>query len=378
MSVRLRSIDFLRGLAALAVSFGHAVVVAPYESIGGSAFTVFCHFTKWLSATGVPLFFVISGFCIHLSSARKAASKGAARFEFVSFWRRRLWRLYPTYFVVLCASMGLVVMFFLTGSGEEIVRSYPEPRARWIAWDFAAHATMLHGLHPFFDQAGGNPPFWTLAREEYLYLLYPVILLLRSRVRWSILAILMAALTIVIELIAQRTADAGWRMILVTSAPALWIQWYLGSVAADAYCGTVRLPRVFAMVWLVPFWIALAYIAPFATIWIGLAYFTLVNACVARESSGGWADSGGLGLVGWLGALGLYSYSLYLVNDPVHNVLLAASRRLGDATSVTPFMLRALLFTIASVVVARVLFLAVERRFLGGASFLAQGRGRIK
>ena len=36
-----------------------------------------------------------------------------------------------------------------------------------------------------------------------------------------------------------------------------------------------------------------------------------------------------------MAALGLYSYSLYLVNDPVHNVLLAASRRLGDATSVT-------------------------------------------
>ena len=150
------------------MSFGHAVVVAPYESIGGPAFTFFCHFTKWLSATGVPLFFVISGFCIHLSFARKAASKGTARFEFVSFWRRRLWRLYPTYFVVLCASMGLVVVMLLTGSGEEIVRSYPEPRARWIAWDFAAHATMLHGLHPFFDRAGGNPEFWTLAREEYI------------------------------------------------------------------------------------------------------------------------------------------------------------------------------------------------------------------
>ena len=99
------------------------------------------------------------------------------------------------------------------------------------------------------------------------------------------------------------------------------------------------------MVWLVPFWIALAYLAPFTTIWIGLAYFTLVNACVARESKGGWTDSAGLGVVGWLGALGLYSYSLYLVNDPVHNVLLAASRRFGDATSVTPFMIRALLFT---------------------------------
>ena len=205
-----------------------------------------------------------------------------------------------------------------------------------------------------------------------------MILLLRPRIRWSVVAILMAALTIVIELVAQRTADLGWRMILVTSAPALWIQWYLGSVSADAYCGTVRLPRAFAMLWLVPFWIALAYLAPFATIWIGLAYFTLVNWCVARESRGGWADSAGLGVVGWLAALGLYSYSLYLVNDPVHNVLLAASRRLGDATSVTPFMIRALLFTILSVVVARVLFLAVERRFLGRTSLLAEGRGRIQ
>jgi peptidoglycan/LPS O-acetylase OafA/YrhL len=357
MSSRLRSIDFLRGVAAFSVAFGHAVIATPNAALGLPWFTAFCDFTRWLTATGVALFFVISGFCIHLAQLRRG---GADAFHWAGFWKRRIWRLYPTYFVVLCVSMGLLVMMFLSGTGSEVVAKYPEPRLRWMAIDFGVHALMLHGFHPFFDQAGGNAPFWTLAREEYLYLMYPLILAVR-RVAWWRVASAMAALTIVIDVAAPRLLSAAWAQLLVTSAPALWIQWQLGAVAAEGYRGSITLPRLFYDARLIPAWIAMAYLAPFEAIWLGFAYFTAVNACVRRDVEGHWP------VAGWVGAvttMGLWSYSLYLVNDPIHTVALSLLLRLGDVSGPLLFMVRASVMTAISCGAAYVLFLLVERHFI--------------
>lgn len=361
--MRLRSIDCLRGIAALSVAFGHALIAAPYDTIGGEWFTRLCVAVKWLSATGVPLFFVISGFCIHLSQTRH---DGTRRFDFAAFWRRRLWRLYPTYFVVLCGSIGLLLLMVAMGQGAEAVNRYPEPRAQSIALDGLIHAVMLHGLHPFYDQAGGNPPFWTLAREEYLYAMYPLLLVMHRRWRWHTVSLVLAGATIGLGLIAPRMFTAPeWVELVITSAPALWIQWQLGAVAADAYRGAVQLPRILSNAWLVPAWLLVAAVAPFSAVWVGLAYFTLVNAAVQREAGGHWS---GARLVSALTALGLWSYSLYLIHHPVQTIALALSRLLWTPTTPGAFVVRAGLLTLASLVAARLLFLAVEQRFLSAPS----------
>ncbi|HZV79133.1 MAG TPA: acyltransferase family protein, partial [Candidatus Binatus sp.] len=128
---------------------------------------------------GVPLFFVISGFCIHLPWARQVARSGEATVNFVKFWKRRWVRLYPTYFVVLCISMALVVFAYVFARNMSIIQNYPQPGWKWLIIDFFAHAFMLHGLHPALDKAGGNAPFWSLSREEYLYLMYFALLACR-------------------------------------------------------------------------------------------------------------------------------------------------------------------------------------------------------
>ncbi|HET8529599.1 MAG TPA: acyltransferase family protein, partial [Methylomirabilota bacterium] len=68
---RWERVDQLRGLAALAVVLCHLAVSAYREApnLGGDPW-------PWLALIlgfgylGVPLFFVISGFCIHLPQAR--------------------------------------------------------------------------------------------------------------------------------------------------------------------------------------------------------------------------------------------------------------------------------------------------------------------
>lgn len=354
--VRLRSIDFLRGLAALAVAFGHALTAAPYN-FAGVLFQQLCEHVMWIAVNGIPLFFVISGFCIHLGQVRHGGT-----FKFVEFWRRRIWRLYPTYFVVLTASIGLLVAVWMMGTGEELLARYPDPQLAWIGVDFGLHAFMLHGLYPPFDQAAGNPSLWTLAREEYLYLMYPILLLLRPRMTWYALATLLGLLSVAIQYGLTRfvtSPDVLW--LLNSSAPALWIQWQLGVVAADAYRGAIRLPAFWRQARWIPMWMLLGYLFKPGTIFLGLAFFTAVNACARLEVDGRWPTRG---IVGAVTRVGLWSYSLYLVHFPVQTVALALSRRFVTEVGVGGFVVRALLLTVISCVAGRLLFEIVERHFV--------------
>src|SRR5262249_3570790 len=93
---RSERIDQLRGLAALAVVACH-VGVSAYRDVpneGGTPWP-WLGFVLGFGYLGVPLFFVISGFCIHLPQARMLAAGAPRAPEWRRFFARRLWRLYP-------------------------------------------------------------------------------------------------------------------------------------------------------------------------------------------------------------------------------------------------------------------------------------------
>jgi peptidoglycan/LPS O-acetylase OafA/YrhL len=355
-AVRLRSIDFLRGLTALVITFGHALTAAPYTSFG-PVFTELCVTFMWIAVNGIPVFFAVSGFCIHLGQSRHGGG-----FQFAAFWRRRLWRLYPTYFVALVASIGMLAVVWMAGIGEELLARYPEPRGSWIAADFAYHALMLHGFHPLFDQGAGNPPLWTLAREEYLYLMYPLLLVLRRRMPWYSVSAFLVGVTLVFQYGLTRftaSPDALW--LLTHSAPALWIQWQLGVVAADAYRGEIRLPEFLRQARWIPLWMVLAYLFMPGTVFMGLMAFTALNACVRLEVDGRWPATG---IVGAITRVGFWSYSLYLIHFPVQTIALAIANRLWPDVGLAGFVVRAVVLWAVSCVAGRVLFELVERHFV--------------
>jgi peptidoglycan/LPS O-acetylase OafA/YrhL len=354
--VRLRSIDFLRGTAALAVAFGHALTAAPY-GFAGPLFEQLCQHVMWIAVNGIPLFFVVSGFCIHLGQARHGGY-----FKFGEFWRRRIWRLYPTYFVVLTGSIALLVVMLMTGAGEALLARYPEPRLAWIGVDFGLHAFMLHGLYPQFDLGAGNPSLWTLAREEYLYLMYPILLAARPRMTWYTLAALLALLSIVMQYgVTRFVSSPNLTWLIISSAPALWIQWYLGMVAADAYRGVIQLPSFWRQARWIPAWMLLGYLFDPGTIFLGFAFFTAVNACAHLEVHDRWPSGG---IAGAISRVGLWSYSLYLVHFPVQTVALALTRQVVPEVGVAGFVVRAIVLTLISCVAGRLLFEVVERHFV--------------
>jgi peptidoglycan/LPS O-acetylase OafA/YrhL len=327
----------------------------------------------------VPLFFVISGFCIHLRWARDAAAGRPVRVGFLGFWKRRLWRLYPAYLGALIVAMGLLVV--------RVWRGFPSPYAgdfvRWLTTDFFAHASMLHGLHPDLDYQGGNVVFWTLAREEYLYLLYFPLLAMRRVMPMARVCLVVGLAGLLVPwtvsgLVAEH--PAGFARLVAyafndhSSALALWVQWVLGAVAVEAFAGLGGLAGWTRSWFAVIGWAVLAEMAGASSLGVlvpmlwGLCFFTLVNASIHRESAAGHA---GGRVAAFFAFTGRFSYSLYLIHLPALVVLqkaeLAVRALLGlQSLAASPaYLLSAwLLFVAGGWLAGWAFFQAVERHFL--------------
>src|SRR5215216_2422144 len=172
---RVLSLDAMRGGAALAVVTYHALGVAPQTAFTGwegwlpkiTAYTV--HFAY----AGIYLFFVISGFCIHLFWAKaRAAGVEKPVIDFFVFWKRRVRRLYPPYF----AALVLYLVYLASKAPVEVTGFYLR--------DVGLHLLMLHNVD-LRTTYTINGAFWTLAIEEQLYLAYFLLLFLRIRYGWT-------------------------------------------------------------------------------------------------------------------------------------------------------------------------------------------------
>ncbi len=156
-------LDGARGLAAMYVVLHHCwlAVFPSYPRNSGP------WFVGWMlhGQLAVVVFIVLSGYSLSLSPARNAHRlKGGWR----TFARRRAWRILPPYWVALVISM---------------------PVALWVGHDVSSVRTGIRAfiVHMFMlqDVVGTERPngtFWSIAVESWIYVLFPILLLLRRRV----------------------------------------------------------------------------------------------------------------------------------------------------------------------------------------------------
>jgi peptidoglycan/LPS O-acetylase OafA/YrhL len=310
-SGRSERVNQLRGLAALAVVACHVGVSAYRDApnVGGSPW-------PWLGLLlgfgylGVPLFFVISGFCIHLPQARVLAMTGASGSPPIwrRFFLRRFWRLYPPYVAALAIALGL----HLVGSGGLPVPSHA----------VVAQALLVHTFHPAtFD--GLNPPAWSLAVEAQLYAVYPIAfwLIVRRGALRALAIVLGVTLTYRVALnfdpMPSPFGGVAWEFFL-----ARWFEWVLGAVIAEWAVGRVRLPRIVAQPWLAATVFGLGVLLEWHRWHYGLyalmepvygVAFALLLCVVLRREHDVRASSIGRYIAG----VGLFSYSLYLLHRPI-------------------------------------------------------------
>jgi peptidoglycan/LPS O-acetylase OafA/YrhL len=363
---RLRSIDALRGAAALGVVLYHSVDRSPAAIPAGWTRypEMALQFVSSFGYIGVFLFFVISGFCIHLQWARAKASDEQPVISFGSFWKRRVRRLYPPYIIALAIYLGLTAVT----SGIDVTH--------FFVYDLGMHLLMLHNLDPKTCYSI-NGVFWTLAIEEQLYLAYFLLLFLRTRFGWTT--------TLIVCLVAR----AGWMIFshvvwlysgfgipVPESAASHWFTWALGAISVEAMFGLIQLPRWCSNLKLASLLIigaaALSNALPLMpkdTIWHngswfllhplwGVGFLIVVNRGIFSEQR--WARAAQIPvLVSLLATLGVFSYSLYLT----HELTIMQSWRWTSTDSSQA--IKVMVFVIpATILAAWVFFWFCERPFM--------------
>lgn len=382
---RLKSIDVLRGIAVLAVVAIHI----PHHPQGGWRehpffFLAFLFDYGWL---GVPLFVVISGFCIHLRAARQQLD--ARSFSWRSFWVRRFYRLYPPYVAAIAFSL------FMTS----LLHDRYDVRTAW-PYDLLTHLLLIHNVTGYAGGLG-NGAFWSLAMEEQLYMLYALLLLICTVWSWRAAILVVGATASLWGVVSSLTFPE--RMLGPVQVYAwpfqYWLYWALGAVAVDAYYGNIRLPRwcrsfkvaslllVFGMVMRQEFAETLLEtniarrlvgVSPEAilnstpmlianqisTLFLfALAFFVVVNAALAYEGRGGFGSFASNGF----SRLGQISYSLYLTHVPV---IFALEEFMPLGYEPRPWLLRYCIYTPICLAVGWIFFVTIERWFLKAPAWI--------
>lgn len=178
--IRLEFIDGLRGLAALVVAAGHILgMVGPDRPVIPIWKADALGLVLWPWTFGGPavwLFIMLSGFTLYWTEeSRRIGGRGATPFQV--YWKRRFWRILPTYYAAL--TFGAIVVL---GLGWTLLDPSPslttyEPVT---TGGVLAHLFMVHNLDPAW-RTQIVPPLWSIAVEMQLYLLFPLLFVLRRK-----------------------------------------------------------------------------------------------------------------------------------------------------------------------------------------------------
>jgi peptidoglycan/LPS O-acetylase OafA/YrhL len=270
-------IDGLRAVAVLAVVAHHAF---PDLLPGGFV--------------GVDIFFVISGYLITRDILERQA---AGTFTLADFYRRRVRRIFPALVVVLAATLLAGSLLLFKDEFERLIR-------HTLASALFAQNFVLLGESGYFAPAAQLLPLlhlWSLAVEEQFYLVWPLLLGLGLRLRWT-QAMMVSSFVLLLWLVAEAPAAAYYlplsRFWQIMAGAALAIsgrQFPILSLPGAALCG-----------------LGIAFASPSTgDLPLSALVPTVGAACVIAAGSNRWLTSR------WLVFVGLVSYPLYLWHWPI-------------------------------------------------------------
>jgi len=290
-------IEGLRGVAVLSVMLFHYAIVLDARFADPWLAAI----DAWLPAQvivrngmlGVDLFFLITGFLLVLPWLRHAI-EGSEPPSAVAFYRRRVRRILPAYYVQLLALFFVLVPLL---RGLEYWRYDPT----YLFQNLSAHIFLVHYFSPATSASVSmNGALWSLAIEAQFYLLLPLLAPFFARAPWRTAAVLvacaiawrwMAAYRLDTLVEAIRAIEPRWNVSEATARHLLHTQLpgYLGHFAAGMLAARAwmhwrdRRPRAITGA----AWLALAG-AAFVVLWTlhapqgwFLGHFTWVVALAA-------------------------------------------------------------------------------------------------
>lgn len=335
-------IDAMRGFAALLVAYFHCrqvewIGMQSFHRVAGKSLdlnTIVAYLTlpiAWGSA-GVPIFFVISGYCIHRSAAQRLAAFPDYRLDAMNFWARRLARIYPV----------LIAALLLTLALDWTSLQFPPVNHKILDIGPRAFLVNLFSLQGVAGKTyGSNGALWTLSLEVQFYAVYPLLFALRRRLGLPVVLGLVALVNLASFFVFERRD-----LQFFTS---FWLSWTLGAWIAEAQVTRVkhdaRDSRMsWPMVGAAALLTALGCVAFHFGQFYAFQLWALGFACYLNEAlkSRRHNDTPAIRL---LSRFGDFSFSLYSIHLPVFVLLSTLLYRSALQMSIFPtfaFMLVAL------------------------------------
>ncbi|MFI6621226.1 acyltransferase family protein [Streptomyces sp. NPDC050528] len=302
MRRQVLGLDGLRGLAALYVVLFHCWLYAFPGYPNSSAPRVLD--VLMFGRIAVVFFLVLSGFSLAISPARHGWRSGGVG----QFLRRRAWRILPPYWAAL--AMSLVISLFVVPASH-----YGPPDGS----SFLVYGLVLQDV---FFAPTPNGAFWSIGVEAELYLLFPLVLLVRRRFSAAAAVACVMLPVIVRGLLAPGSNPVEGDNWL---APHLAPVFVAGVVGAGIVVASERVRRLpwgwFAVLAALPV-LALGFIQGSVWtvrhyFWIDLAIAPAMTMLIAAVATGQPAWLVRLLTARPLQRLGDSSYSLYLIHLPI-------------------------------------------------------------
>ncbi|MET0391387.1 MAG: acyltransferase [Polyangiales bacterium] len=365
-------LEGIRGLAALYVVFHHAVLHAYDTSYDGESLSPLATF--WLAFfnrgdLAVALFIVLSGYCLMLP----VVTAGRLRGGVLGFLKRRAQRILPAYYATIALVLGLLWL----------VPSLNRPDA--TRWDLAlpaldpyvitSHLLLLHNVSvDWIWKLDG--PLWSVAVEWQMYLLFPALIALYRRFGTQVGTALAIGLGYGLTL-----------LLLVFDAPLATrtCPWYIGLFALGmTFAVRVQSPSKRAAPRIGWLGVAACFVALAALVdqlypaalerqglpasllidpLIALALGSVILQCSAPTKRGRHSLVRDLLESPALLRLGAFSYSLYLLHDPLISFMYRQQIALGLDPEMRVWVTSLVTVPIA-ILAACLLYAAVEKPLL--------------
>lgn len=365
-SRHVRSLDGLRGMAVLAVMASH---LFPGTTADRGFFLRSIGSSLRFGATGVDLFFVLSGFLITGILYDSLSDTGYFR----KFYARRCLRIFPLYYGVL------VVLFLFT----------PWLRIHWqhMQWSLLFYLQNTNAVMPLYRWHAGRVSidhFWSLAVEEQFYLVWPLAVFLlssRRKILWTSVTLSVAALLLRLFLafhhtifhVINRTTPCRADSLLIGAMLAILLRGSLHDVvlryARPVFLWTVAITAGLNLLRIVierrPDWL-FAFDASYLALRYTLFAFgsaTLIAWCLRPSSIPRALFERPV-----LRFFGKYSYGLYVLHLIILSLVLAPVRGwidLHTSHKIIGVLGGAVVVFLVSVPAAYLSYNLYEKRFLG-------------
>lgn len=174
-----------------------------------------------------------------------------------------------------------------------------------------------------------NGSFWSMAVEAQLYLLYPILIWLVAKFGWRRSMIFLGGIEVIIrgadglvETLGYTNTTGGYISWILTISPlGYWFSWALGARIADAFVKNEPLPFLKSPLAL---WVVLAvgcyFVRPISS--FRFLLFAMMTAVVTSKLLNGEksAIQHPWFLPAALKKIGIWSYSIYLLHQPLFNI----------------------------------------------------------